>query len=232
MVSNATPAIVDVYLWGLDLPQDEIRRMRGVLSAEEEARAHRFVRPSDKDRWTVSRAGLRLLLARRLDVNSSEIAFTEEGNGRPALANVTSISFNLSHSADVAALAVSSDVRVGVDIEQIKPMTEDEVAWALSPAERFELSLAASENRLESFFRFWTLKEAFMKGTGLGAALPLHDFDMSLDAPRLVRLRDAPTEPARWSFGEMRPKALMRGAVAALTDGRELIANWRWTDFS
>lgn len=229
-MSNAAPAIVDISLWSLDRPAPDTARLRRVLSAEEQARADRFVRASDRDRWTVSRAGLRLLLGWKLGVAPGDIAFTQEVNGRPALAEAGVASFNLSHSDDVAALAISADVRVGVDVEAIRPIADDEIAWALSPAERHELSSVDEPTRLESFFRFWTLKESLMKGTGLGAQLPLHDFDMGLFPSRLVRLKDKSEAPGQWNFHDVAPRVGMRGAVAARTEGRALAATWTWVE--
>lgn len=204
--------------------------MRTLLSVDEAARAGRLVRAVDRDRWTVARAGLRLLLSRVMNVAPDVLVFGREGHDRPTVNGSGCLSFNLSHSGDVAALAISSDARVGVDVEEIRSIDPDEIAWALSPAEREALARAGEGQTLETFFRFWTLKEAFMKGTGLGAALPLHDFDIGLDDPGLVRLKDRPDEPRQWKFNEISPRAGIRGAIAARTEGRVLVANWRWVE--
>jgi len=169
-----------------------------------------------------------LLLARNLGVAPRDIVFMLEVGGRPALVDDNRLSFNLSHSAGVAALAVSTDVPVGVDIEEIRPIAAHEIMWALSPAECLELSMINEAEQLESFFRFWTLKEALMKGTGLGARLALHDFDTSLLGPRLVRMKGKSDAAAQWTFCDTAPKAGMRGAVAARTGGRALAASWTW----
>jgi 4'-phosphopantetheinyl transferase len=226
----AAPAHVDISLWRLDRSPDEVARLGTLLSADEATRAGRFVRTVDRDRWVVSRAGLRLLLSRAMNVAPGALVFGREGNGRPTANGGGALSFNLSHSADVGALAVSFDACVGVDVEEIRPIEHDEIRWALSPAEQEELALVGEGQRLETFFRFWTLKEAFMKGMGLGAVLPLHDFDTRLDDPRLIRLKDRPDEPGAWKFNEISPRAGMRGAIAARTEGRALVANWQWAE--
>lgn len=219
-------------MWRLDRPAGEAARLRALLSVEEAARADRFARVVDRDRWTAARAGLRLLLAEALGRAPDALVFGREANDRPTVIGGGKLSFNLSHSADVAALAVSFDARVGVDVEEIRPIGPDEIAWALSATEREALARAGQEEQLETFFRFWTLKEAFMKGTGLGATLPLHDFDTGLDGPGLVRLKDRPEEPARWKFNEISPRAGMRGAVTACTEGSPMAANWRWAELN
>ncbi|MFT3724658.1 MAG: 4'-phosphopantetheinyl transferase superfamily protein [Hyphomonadaceae bacterium] len=230
MADIARPVEVEILLWRLDRPVEETAQLRTLLSVEERGRADRFIRTIDRDRWTVARAGLRSGLAPAMGVAPEAIVFGREVNARPTVVNGGALSFNLSHSADVAALALSFDARVGVDVEEIRPIEQDEVDWALSPPERVELSRVETPLRLETFFRFWTLKEAFMKGTGLGAALPLHDFDIGLAAPGLLRLRDAPSEPGRWKFAENSPRPGIRGAVSALTEERPLSAVWRWVE--
>lgn len=220
---------VDVWFWSLDAGRDETDRLARLLSPAETAKAAGFFRPLDRDRWIVSRGRTRELLAAVLDVSPAAISFGQEVQGRPFIAGPfpRTPSFNVSHSQDVGALAISFDAPVGIDVEAIRPIEDAEIAWALSPAERSALGKTAAADRLETFFRFWTLKESLMKGMGLGAALPLHDFDMGLEGPELVRLEGASNEPARWRFEEAVPAAGMRGAVAARTDGRSLGVAWR-----
>lgn len=230
MTEHPPPAQVDVSLWQLDRPADEVADLRALLSDEENARAARFFRAVDRDRWTVARAGLRLLLSEAMNTTPDAVAFGQEGNGRPTIIGADGLSFNLSHSGDVAALATSGNARVGVDIEEVRPIAPDEIAWALSSAEQVALSQVSEGESQDVFFRYWTMKEAFMKGTGLGAALPLHDFDVELGVPGLVRLKDNPGTPRLWRFHENSPRPGMRGAVAAFTEGRALVANWRWVE--
>ena len=44
--------------------------------------------------------------------------------------------FNLSHSGDWIVLAVTTIGRVGIDVEEIKPVSEDMMIYALSETER------------------------------------------------------------------------------------------------
>lgn len=226
------PVAVDTWFWSLDAGRAETDRLAALLSPDEAARAARFFKPIDRDRWTVSRARTRLLLADALRVSPEIVVFGQESGGRPFIAGGAERApfFNISHSAGLGALAISFAAQVGVDVEAVRPVEDAEIAWALSPAEREELALAAPDLRLETFFRFWTLKESLMKGMGLGAALPLHDFDIRLDGLRLARLAGFPGETDRWKFAETVPATGFRGAVTARTDGRALTARWLRAD--
>jgi len=96
-------------------------------------------------------------------------------NGKPYFEN-SSVKFNLSHSGAFAMCAVS-DFDIGCDVEMIKDA-------GMRVAKRFfysdEITLLenaeSEEDRKKLFFRLWTLKESFMKVTGLGFKLNLSDF--------------------------------------------------------
>ena len=87
--------------------------------------------------------------------------------------------FNLSHSGIWAVCAVAG-YEVGCDVEQVAPI-DLKLARRFLPEEYEDiLSQPTAGERLELFYRYWTLKESFMKATGLGMQLPL-------DAFRIVR---------------------------------------------
>lgn len=228
---NSVPVSIDVWLWSLDLEPRELEAVSALLSADEEARARRLVKLQDRQRWIASRGRMRQILGRALRVAPTEIAFATEPHGRPILAHTASPlpSFNLSHAEGMAALAVSWDARVGVDIECLRPLTADEMAWPLSAAERESLAKFEEPERTKWFFRYWTLKEAFIKTVGKGVSLPLEDFDISPPndgPPRLLRLVSAPGDIDRWRFAEHEPANGYRAAVGALTEGRGIRVAW------
>jgi 4'-phosphopantetheinyl transferase len=104
--------------------------------------------------------------------------------GKPALVNVPRDrcpSFNLSHSGDLALLAVASGRDVGVDVEQVQPIADaDAIAEHYFCArERDTLRQIDGEARMALFYTYWTRKEAILKATGDGLSLPLDQVDVS-----------------------------------------------------
>ena len=94
--------------------------------------------------------------------------------GKPALdpgpGVVASLRFNVSHSADLAVVAVSRGREVGVDLERMRPITEAEriVASFFSAAEVDAFAAIPEPDRAAAFLRGWTRKEAVLKGFGVG----------------------------------------------------------------
>ena len=184
----------EVHLWLVDLSRGE---PRAFLSGEERERAARFHFERDRGRYSVCRSALRELLAGYLDAAPEEIEFRYGEAGKPELAQ-GSLRFNVSHSHDLALIAVAREWELGVDIERIRTGVEREgiAERFFSPGEAAVLRAMAAEERDEAFFRCWTRKEAYVKARGGGLSIPLDSFDVTLDRERAELSRAADAE--RW----------------------------------
>lgn len=132
--------------------------------------------------------GAELLLRRALNrFGVSKPVFAYGEAGKPYLAGEDGVFFNLSHSGRFV-LCAASEHELGADIEAVRGAD-------LKIAQRFfceseAAHVAAQETepeRNELFFRYWTLKESFLKATGVGLRLPLRDFEIVLDGGISVR---------------------------------------------
>lgn len=190
-----------VYLIPLRQPEDPFRLL---LSAEEKARADRFLFAKDRQAFTVSHGVTRQILADKLGTRPETLRFETNEHGKPHLVG-RDVSFNLSHSGDYGLLAVNEvDTRpCGIDIEQTNRAIkiQDIAPRYFSPAEQSELYALPADQQTEAFFKLWTRKEAYIKACGLGLKIPLHDFDITIQEPvRLLRRAGMPDEPHRWRF--------------------------------
>jgi 4'-phosphopantetheinyl transferase len=203
----------EVILWRVDLDAlgvDEPRWQR-ILSPDESARASRFRSPTDRQRFVAARAWLRIILASYLTTDPERLSFCYSKKEKPALgpAYVSSgITFNISHSAGVALLAFARGKEIGVDVEQLRHDFDLEAIARrfFSAHEQEQLSALPAENRFDAFFRCWTRKEAYMKATGEGLSLPLHQFDVSIaekDLNALLSTRPDSSEAMLWSLREV-----------------------------
>ena len=84
----------------------------------------------------------------------------------------TCIHFNLSHSGDFVACAVSSH-ECGVDIQEIRPVRDSLITKNLSEEEQTDLLYFEGAARELRFFEYWVLKEAYIKAIGQGISYPL-----------------------------------------------------------
>lgn len=183
----------EVHVWRVrtDVPCDAAS-----LDASERARAARLLREEDRLRFTAAHVALRALLGRVLGTEPGEVRFVEGPHGKPSLASGGPIRFNLSHSGDLALVAVASGRELGVDLERHGPVAiEDLAARYFSEAEARALAALPPDARRPAFFRCWSRKEAFLKACGSGMTLPLKSFDVSIEATGPVALVTRPPAP-------------------------------------
>ncbi len=109
----------------------------------------------------------------------------------PEAAQQAAPQISLSHAGDYVAVATDR-LPVGIDIEQIRPCKESLAERFFSDAERAymeQLQGAAAGSDLQgaardlAFTAIWTLKESFLKATGMGLSLGLESFSMEYLAP-------------------------------------------------
>ncbi len=110
--------------------------------------------------------------------NIPEIRFSEKG--KPFFPEAPDIHFNISHSGQWVMCAVS-DSPVGCDIEKIASIDLNIADKYFSKQEYEFISLQPESLKTDAFFRFWTLKESFLKNIGKGLTVKLHDFDITID---------------------------------------------------
>jgi 4'-phosphopantetheinyl transferase len=186
------------------------------LSSAEQARAEKFRFAKDRRQFVVSHAALRSILSQYLSLSPAEIEFVTGPNGKPRLATKSSedLRFNLSHSGDLAVVAVASSRELGVDVELIKEeFAFDEVAECFFTA-REVAALRALPSRLQrqAFYKCWTSKEAFLKAKGTGLSGELDEVEIIFDGGESARINATVPD---WSLAEIDAG---HGYVAALVN--------------
>ncbi len=131
-----------------------------------------------------------MLLGRYLNVPPANIQFKYGSKGKPTLTVLETVNFNASHSGDLAVFAFTEHCKVGIDVEQIRPLPDMQ-----NIADRFfcseeavELMSLNANERKHAFFLCWTRKEAYIKAIGDGLSTPVDNFRVTIQ----------PGQPARF----------------------------------
>lgn len=214
----------DVHIWRIDLerPEPELQALEATLSSDEIARARRFYFQQHQQRFIAGRGILRAILGRYLGVEPQAVQFEYEPRGKPVLADTyihSGLSFNLSHSQDLAVCALSINRNTGVDIEYIRSVSDIEALAKrfFSPREYAVVRSLPPEQQQKVFFRYWTCKEAYLKATGVGL-VQLEQVEISLTPEVPAKL----TTDEQWSLIELLPADNYVGAVAVEGFGLDL----------
>jgi 4'-phosphopantetheinyl transferase len=201
---NATPQILwspvagpsrlhpgDVHVWcaPLDEAAGTPAACEALLSGDERRRAQRLRFARDRQRFVTARGLLREILASYLAAPPEELRFAYGPGGKPRLvqpAATRELQFNLSHCGGLALYAVTWGEPVGVDLEQVRPMSEMTLIARryFRPSESDLLHRLGPDRRDDIFFQIWTQREALAKARGVGLAEALESPDDSASRPR------------------------------------------------
>jgi 4'-phosphopantetheinyl transferase len=197
----------DAVVWWMPVavpPAAVVARWRTCLDGSEQARADRFHFAEDRNAYIAAHALTRALLVWAGGLPAADWRFVQGPSGKPHIDPAlgrSRLEFSLSHTRGLVACAVSLDHPIGVDVEAIGRV-DNELELAarfFAPAEVTLLRDAAPDQRPAVFARIWTLKEAYIKGTGEGLSCPLDSFSFTLE-PLAVRFGAMPGDG--WQFAQ------------------------------
>jgi 4'-phosphopantetheinyl transferase len=221
----------EVHVWRVDIGRSiAVATELSTLSQDERARANHFRRPEDRTRSIVSRTALRDLLARYVGAAPATLRFTAGPHGKPMLVPGSTDSppgFNVAHSGRVILLAFSA-CDVGIDVEQLRNDVEmEELARRFfAPEEVAAVHATPGARRVETFFRIWTRKEAFLKAQGAGLSAPLDTFSTTTRAGEPRAEVDGEIEGARWYLRDLDPATGYAGAVVTSRPAQVVTRDW------
>lgn len=172
------------------------------VSAERREKTMRYAFRADQN----LSLGAELLLRKALrdfGLKNYEPSFRTGEHGKPYLVGEEMPFFSLSHAGSWVLCAVSPD-ECGCDIEKIRDIDRNLARRFFCPGETLAIEQEAGEaQKADMFFRLWTLKESYMKATGLGMSLPFDAFEISLAGGVPVLLGESAKDYHFEEYGEI-----------------------------
>jgi 4'-phosphopantetheinyl transferase len=195
------------------------------LSVEERNRRGRFRFATDRRDYTLAHDLLRRTLSRYANVLPADWRFRTSEYGKPSIETrdpkIRALSFSLSSTRGWVACAIGSNALVGVDVERIelshpvqdiadRYFSEKEAAW---------LRQSSGGLRSTRFAELWTLKEAFLKASGVGFFGSLTAASFRLDEHPCIEIsKSSGINPDQWHFALFEPHTNLRLGIVARTD--------------
>jgi 4'-phosphopantetheinyl transferase len=210
-----------IHVWTLrtNTPCNEIARFEELLAPDERSRAAQFRVSRPRESFILTRAALRHLIGQYLGQRPSSVSLQNGPHGKPTLSHNSELQFNVTHSGEMAAIALTQGCDIGIDIEQIRlfPDLEQVATRSFCYEEAAEINSLPAGERERAFFACWTRKEAYIKAIGVGLSRPLDTFRVAAKpdaSENLLFLEDATNTSESWTLRDLQLGPDYAGAIA------------------
>ncbi|WP_136668997.1 4'-phosphopantetheinyl transferase superfamily protein [Flavobacterium sp. H122] len=137
------------------------------------SKVQKFRRWQDAQLSLLGRVLLDSGLKSYFNITNSKIIYNPKG--KPFLHN-QDVFFNISHTSDLVVCSIAN-FPVGIDVEKLDSKFEyNDFKYQMTKNE-YEI-IKNSTNTVESFYSYWTEKEAVIKAHGNGLQIPLNSFEL------------------------------------------------------
>lgn len=196
-MSAALGGRIDLWQIDLEVTEQEFIQCCEHLSEEDIDAAGSLARNEVRRRFGAARAGVRRILAAYVSCLPRALEIRRTAHGKPFVRGGPC--FSVTHSGGLAFCAVGATRALGIDVERLRPVPDMQkiVHRWFNEAERREWE-SAQEPSEATFFRLWTLKEAYLKAVGVG---------LSEENAREIM------DPERWEAHVVRLAGCLAGAV-------------------
>jgi 4'-phosphopantetheinyl transferase len=203
-------------LWLARLADDLGDDALALLDARERAHAARFHFERHRRRYVAAHVALRQVLAGRTGRPAAALVFETGEYGKPALAGPMACAFSLSHSDELALVALADDGDIGVDLERVRVLPDLDALerQCLTAAECRELAGLPPAARSLGFLQRWTRKEACLKALGTGLQIEPSTFAVSVQDDQALVCVPTISGPREVQVHALEPAPGWVGAVA------------------
>ncbi|WP_443659018.1 4'-phosphopantetheinyl transferase family protein [Clostridium algidicarnis] len=171
------------------LDADLYEEFLSLIDDSKRAKINKFKNSDDKIRTLIADILVRSIICNKLKIFNEEIEYEYNSYGKPKLKNSKEFHFNISHSGDWV-IGVVDNQPVGIDIEKISPIEYIDIAKKFFKEDEYNWLLAQKDReKLEYFYKLWTLKESYIKMMGTGLSMPLDSFSILFDTEYNISIK-------------------------------------------
>lgn len=146
-----------------DYNEDEIKNFFYEIPMYKQEKIKKYKSEKEIKMSIIGEILLKELLKKHYNLDYNKLNFKTNKNGKPFIAN-SNVFFNISHSKEFIIVAVSNNP-VGVDIEKKRKISNNMVKYITNESEKNYILF--SDDFLNTFFKIYVLKEAYIKMFGL-----------------------------------------------------------------
>lgn len=144
------------------------------LSEERRERINKYHFKEDSLRSLYGEILVRHTVSKILEVKNETLKIERNSYGKPYIVGAP-LHFNISHAGDWVVCALSTN-EIGIDIELIKYIDYDIAKRFFCTCEYDALMEKDDLERIDFFYKLWTLKESYIKWSGTGLSTSLNSF--------------------------------------------------------
>ncbi|MGD9817123.1 MAG: 4'-phosphopantetheinyl transferase superfamily protein [Desulfomonilaceae bacterium] len=183
---------------------------------DEETKFHRKLKiQKQATQYILRKAITKLLLSQYSKLAPDKVKIFVTSFGKPSLMlseNIPKLEYNVSHSGEWLLLIFSAEQSVGVDVEVLKnDFPAIDIATRFFTCGESRALMECGEPQLvQSFFKIWVRKEAYLKAVGKGLYEPLNSFEVPMASLQSSVLRAGAAHEfigdieGKWFFYDLR----------------------------
>ncbi|HKB85680.1 MAG TPA: 4'-phosphopantetheinyl transferase superfamily protein [Ignavibacteriaceae bacterium] len=159
----------------------------------------------------------------------ADIIFSYNKFGKPYISDSGgNLQFNISHCDNIIVFAFSSGNEIGVDVEKIN-MIEDMDGVADICFTQYEKDwLNRTESKTETFYKIWTIKEAFIKAIGRGFSFSPKDIELTNESEDQIKIRNIYQKEFVKNYQTATIRILADYFISLVYEGKKDVEIYNW----
>lgn len=158
-----------------------LERGSKLLPPERRAKVARYRQEIDRRAGVTAYLLLLYGLYKNYGICTPRVAYSDKG--KPFLRDYPDVHFNISHCPKGCICGIS-DLPIGVDIQDVRPFSQEIADRCCSADEQYRLS--CSPDLASVFTQMWAMKESYLKMTGAGVTENLSAVDTTKLANKIL----------------------------------------------